>query len=467
MLGTADKPKVVCALSAILAIYFPIAFCSSADSSCVVYVSDRTNTITAIHPTSGNFSTFAGNGSSIYRDGNILNFGFAATVTESVVSSDGSRMYVAELSPTHIRMINMKSKTVTTLAGSDTGGSKDGRGTEAQLNNVEGIALSPDDRTLYVAEESSNLIRKIDVATGNVSTLAGSSAGLQDGVGQYAKFNGPNDVAVSPDGKYVYVADWGNKCIRKIDVSTYPAMVSSISYCSSDQPTNFSTPSSVAASPDGGSLYVADCLAYRILKMNLSTGAILVLSGNGSQAVGNPVDGPGGTATFSYPYWITVTSDGSTIYVADQTANMIRAIDASTGAVSTLASGPPIADRRRAISDANLDSPAYVTAYCDPRKATTGKATTSTTTTTQATSTAVMARTISAAAAVTTSSAAAAATAGTAAGTTVPAVSGSAAKNVGPPPPSSPAARGSPSPRVLIAMAALAAAAGLAAAGSA
>jgi hypothetical protein len=69
---------------------------------------------------------------------------------------------------------------------------------------------------VYVADPYNNLIRKI-TSGGVVTTLAGQagSSGKTDGIGSAARFSNPSGVAVDDFGN-VYVADWGNRVIRKI-----------------------------------------------------------------------------------------------------------------------------------------------------------------------------------------------------------------------------------------------------------
>ncbi len=146
--------------------------------------------IQVIDPTAGKISTFAGNDLANYQDGKIDQSIFAdGGLSGAVVSSDGSRMYVAEYNPARIRMIDIAAKTVSTLAGSGNSGNGDGVGINANFDGLQGIAISPDDRTLYVVDSNNYRIRKIDVASGAVTTLAGSSFGLQDGVVSDALFS--------------------------------------------------------------------------------------------------------------------------------------------------------------------------------------------------------------------------------------------------------------------------------------
>ena len=77
------------------------------------------------------------------------------------------------------------------------------------------MAITTDGVNLYVADRSNNRIRKIVIATGVVTTLAGSTSGDVDATGTYAKFRSP--WGVTTDGTNVYVSDTYNHRIRKIE----------------------------------------------------------------------------------------------------------------------------------------------------------------------------------------------------------------------------------------------------------
>ena len=102
---------------------------------------------------------------------------------------------------------------VTTLAGSTTSGHADGTGTAASFNAPQGITM--DGANLYVADYGNNEIRKIVIATRVVTTIAGSTTyGSSDGKGTAAKFHGPN--GITTDGTNLYAADYSNNEIRRI-----------------------------------------------------------------------------------------------------------------------------------------------------------------------------------------------------------------------------------------------------------
>jgi DNA-binding beta-propeller fold protein YncE len=347
-----------------LAISYPGVHGASAGSSCAVYVMDYTKSnIEVIDPTARKISTFAGNGSTNYQDGKIDQAIFAGGPCGTVVSSDGSRMYVAEYRPARVRMINIAAKTVSTLAGSGENANVDGVGSNASFDGLESIALSPDDRTLYVVDRSNHRIRKIDVVTGAVTPLAGSSSGssgLQDGVGSDALFGTPVGLAISPDGKTLYVSEVDNKCIRKINI-TGSVTVSSLTSCDPSAVTNFSSPNGVAASPDGETLFVTDSSLYKVFKVTISTGVVAVLSGNGSTG---SADGASGMAMFNYPYGVSITQDGSLLYVADWPSS-VRAVNTQNGAVSTLAWNGADESKTGGAINATFGEVYYTATYCN------------------------------------------------------------------------------------------------------
>ena len=224
---------------------------------------------------------------------------------------------------------------VTTLAGSGTAGYADGTGTAAQFNLPTGVACDGSGN-VYVADYGNHRIRRIVAATGAVSTLAGGTRGYVDGTGTAAQFNLPTGVACDGSGN-VYVADYGNQCIRKIVVATgaVTTLAGSVTQGSADgtgSAAQFTYPSGVAW--DGsGNVYVADNGNHCIRKIVASTGVVTTLAGSGTAGY---ADGTGSAASFNRPYGVACDGSGN-LYVADTGNHRIRSIVAATGAVSTLA----------------------------------------------------------------------------------------------------------------------------------
>ena len=75
-------------------------------------------------------------------------------------------------------------------------------------SDVNSIAASPDGSALFVLDQCNHEIRRVEVATGEMTTLAGSGeAGDADGVGDAAEFTNPCGIAISHDGSALFVAD--------------------------------------------------------------------------------------------------------------------------------------------------------------------------------------------------------------------------------------------------------------------
>jgi hypothetical protein len=127
------------------------------------------------------------------------------------ITTDGTNLYVAEFGNHRIRKIVIDNGTVTTLAGSSSGSTDTADGTPS-FKKPRGITT--DGTNLYVADDN-HRIRKIVISTGVVTTIAGNSSGLNDATGTAALFDKP--FGITTDGTNLYVADWDNHRIRKIE----------------------------------------------------------------------------------------------------------------------------------------------------------------------------------------------------------------------------------------------------------
>ncbi len=274
-------------------------------------------------------TTLAGTGSSGSANGTGTSASF---YNPFGITTDGTNLYVGDTNNHLIRQIVISTGVVTTVAGTGDNGSANGTGTSASFYEPQGITT--DGTNLYVAGNKTNLIRKIVISTGAVTTLAGTgSSGYANGTGTSASFNYPG--GITTDGTNLYVADYGNSVIRQIVIST--GVVTTLAGTGSTGSSNgtgtaasFNLPDGITT--DGTNLYVGDTSNHLIRQIVISTGVVTTLAGTGSSGSAN---GTGTSASFNYPHGIT--TDGTNLYVVDALNHLIRKIVISTGVVTTLA----------------------------------------------------------------------------------------------------------------------------------
>jgi len=108
---------------------------------------------------------------------------------------------------------------IVTVAGSPLPIGDGGPATAAQVNAPIGLALDSGD--LYIADSGNNRVRRVNLATGTITTFAGTGEGGYGGDGgpaTAARLNNPYGVAVDPGNQYLYIADTGNNRVRRVDL---------------------------------------------------------------------------------------------------------------------------------------------------------------------------------------------------------------------------------------------------------
>ena len=299
----------------------------AADGSNIIFADSYEHTIRKIQTSSGITTNIAGNKTAPgVTDGT----GSAASFTAPTgVTFDGTNLFVID--DRAIRKVTIATGTVTTIAGSVT---NDGVGVDARFRLPSGI--STDGSYLYVTDNNTT-IRKISIATGTVTTLAGKDGviGHNDGIGSAARFIMPRDITT--DGTSLYVTEQGTDTIRQIVIATgeVTTIAGTVGVSGSadgfGSAAQFYGPSGITT--DGTNLYIADMFNNTVRKAIIATGKVTTIAG--TAGVSGSTDGTGTTASFNRPAWIT--TDGTNLYVSDIGNRTIRKIVITTGEVTTLA----------------------------------------------------------------------------------------------------------------------------------
>jgi DNA-binding beta-propeller fold protein YncE len=300
-----------------------------------LYVADSANNkIRKIIISTGAVSTVAGTTTG-FADGTGLTVAQFNGPTGVTIDSNGLNLYVTDQYNYRIRQVVISSGMVSTVAGIGTSGNTDGAGlTAAQFNFPHDLIIDPANSALYVADSSNHRIRRVDIATRSVSTLAGSISGNLDGIGTSSRFDSPFGIAMDTRNLNLYVADSNNSKIRKIslqsgEVSTTAGVTSG--FANTGGIARFNNPFGIAGDSTNTTLYITDNTNYLIRKVILQTGQVSTLAGStrGSN------DGTGNAAQFYNPFGIAIDSTNSNLYLVD--GQRVRRVLISNGDVTSLA----------------------------------------------------------------------------------------------------------------------------------
>lgn len=232
--------------------------------------------------------------------------------------------YIADTGNNAIRIFDLNTRVVATLAGNGTVGTADGMGAEATFNAPQAIAMDSAGN-LYVADTGNHAIRKI-TPEGLVSTFSGAPGqpGSQNGTVSSARFNKPTGLCFDASGN-LYVVDQGNHVIRKITpagaVTTHAGMAGVAAHKEGmGSAARFNTPTGITFDPTLKYLFVTDT-GNNIVRQVALNGATYTYAGSPGAAGAD--DGLAANARFHAPLGIVARGDG-TIYVSDTVIRQIN-----------------------------------------------------------------------------------------------------------------------------------------------
>jgi hypothetical protein len=234
------------------------------------------------------------------------------------------------------------SQTITTVCGTGTAGygGDNGAATSAMIDANYGQLACDKFGNIYIADDFNHRVRKINVVTGSITTIAGT--GLQGfagdgGLATAAQLSNPDGVAVDNAGN-VYIADYNNHRIRKIDPTGTITTICGNGTQSSTGDGSVSTaatidgPGHICVDPTGN-LYITEYNSNKVRKIAI-TGTITTFCGTGANS--NTGDGGLATAaTIANPWEIASDASGN-IFVASYFGDYVRKI-ATNGTITAYA----------------------------------------------------------------------------------------------------------------------------------
>ncbi len=258
-----------------------------------------------------------------------------------VVGPDGA-IYFCDLDNQRIRRLDLMTGETTTVAGNGVAAyaGDGGPATSASLNMPHEIQFDEQGH-LYIVERDNHVVRRVDAATGIISTVAGTgTAGFSGdgGPATQAELFRPHSIVFAPDGGLL-ICDIGNHRIRRVDPET--GLIETFAGTGEREPTPdgaalrgtpLNGPRAMALDP-AGNLYLALREGNAVYRLDLEAETIHHVAGTGEQGY----TGDGGQAveaTLAGPKGLAYAT--GRLYVADTENHVIRQISVATGVISTV-----------------------------------------------------------------------------------------------------------------------------------
>jgi sugar lactone lactonase YvrE len=257
----------------------------------------------------------------------LLNFPTAVVVDRT------GHLYIADTLNHRVRRVDCFTGVITTVVGlgQPRYSGDGGLAVEAGLNEPAALALS-DRGVLYVADQSNNRVRAVDLTTRVIHTVAGTGIAEYNGDGMDARTTGlagPSGLALASDGT-LFIADTFNGRIRAVDpvtgiIRTVVGDGRAYEYQGPDEPPShsLSRPSGITLD-EQGNLFFTDSDNHLVRRWDWATGCIKRIAGVGTAGYGGD-EGSALEANLSYPFGIVMDRTGH-LFLADTFNQRIREI---------------------------------------------------------------------------------------------------------------------------------------------
>ena len=299
----------------------------------LVFADTFNNRIRRVDAATGVITTVAGNGKEGYSGDGGPATRAGLNQPYGVVVDRAGNLYTADRLNRRVRRVDAATGVITTVAGTgEAAYSGDGGpAAKAGLAEPNGLAFDPGERHLYIADVADHRVRAVDMASGTISTFAGTGAGEHSGDGAPAReagVFGARAVKVASDGT-VYILERQGSSLRRVDprtgVITTIAGTMARGYGGDGGPALaavFDAPKEMALDRDGNILIV-DTENHALRLFDLRSGIVSHLAGGhqGGDGDGGPAEGAG----LDRPHGAVVGPDGA-VYIGDTNNHRIRKV---------------------------------------------------------------------------------------------------------------------------------------------
>src|SRR5438094_295484 len=315
----------------------------------IFFVDKFNNQIRSVDTTTGIITTFAGSGPGGYYSGGYSGDGGPATSARlnlpgEIAFDTNGNLFIADSQNGRVRRVDASTGIITTFAGSGQSGvsGDGGLATSVDISPV-GVAIESSGN-LLIADADSKRVRRVNLSTNIVTTVAGNGEFCLYGDGGpalAASLCAPQGLTADPSGNLL-AYDSNNGRIRRINaetgqITTVAGGGNPADGLGDDAPATQATFSGSGLAADArGNMFIADLSNFRVRRVDAATGIITTVAGSGGRGGNSGDGGPATLATLAQPQDVVLDRPAN-LFIS--TGALIRRVDARTGLITTYAGG--------------------------------------------------------------------------------------------------------------------------------